>query len=76
MYMKYEYINKQESWLKDEFRRLFKNSEEILDSDCSCYAMSDISSEILFNTDFEIMCTARHNNYKYLINNFIAESIR
>lgn len=73
--MKYEYTNSLDIKLKPEFRRLFYSSENMLDTDCSVYKMSNTSKGIFSKTDFKDLMDIRRCNYSYLLNYLRKQSI-
>lgn len=66
--MKYKYTKDPDPKLKAEYRKIFYSMEDLLDKDCSIYSMSNISENILKNTDFNEIRKKRRNNFKYLLN--------
>lgn len=69
MKMKSDYIRKMDPKLKAEFRKIFYSMEDLLDKDCSIYSMSEISKEILSQTDFTLISAKRRENFAFLLDN-------
>lgn len=66
--MKYEYTLNLNKRLKDEFRRIFMESQNILKTDWNYYPMSNISKAILSQTDLNNISLIRRSNYEFLYN--------
>ena len=67
--MKYEYTKNLDCRLKAEYRKLFYSTEDLLNNDCNFYSMSSLTKTILSKANFLDLCSARRNNFLYLLNN-------
>jgi dTDP-4-amino-4,6-dideoxygalactose transaminase len=72
--LKYEYTKNLDIHLKNEYRKLFYSTEELLNTDYGFYAMSRISKAVLCQTNFAILSATRRSNYAYLLNYLTQQS--
>ena len=67
--VKASYVKSLDKKLKEEYTKLFRDSKEILDNNKNIYHISNITKNILKQSDFESIKEKRKNNYNYLYNN-------
>lgn len=67
MKIKREYMTRGEEELKQQFMRLFKEAEQLLNRDLAPYAMSRLSKDILSNLQEHQLISARRGNFEQLL---------
>lgn len=69
MDLKSKYLLVKHKYIKDEFLKLFKEADLILETSNSIMEMSSYSKELLYKIDFEKILNVRINNLHYLEKN-------
>lgn len=69
--LKSDYVNNLDKNLKQQYKRLFLDAQNIIDNDLTVYSMTDLSKGILNNYDLALMKTQRVENYNYLFKNIL-----
>lgn len=64
---KYEYINTNNEFLKNEFLEGFRKAEKELDEDDQFYKIDEISKKIIQNVDINNIKNSRQSNYEFLL---------
>lgn len=69
MNLKLQYTQNNVYEIKNLYRKMFRSSEALINSDHSYYPMSETSKKIWLAADYEAMCNSRRENYRFLSEN-------
>ena len=74
--MKRKYITEGDPKYKEEFLKLFKQAEDLLDGDIAVYSMSEAAKTAFSHIDFDYIKNKRQENYNYLQRNIASDYVK
>ena len=74
--MKRRYIAEGDPKYKEEYRKLFKRAEDLLDGDIGVYSMSEAAKTDFRHIDFDFIKKKRQENYNYLLRTIASDYVK